>query len=117
MFTIGFSYARSLDRNYYYDSFFAYRSLFIMLSSICTFILIYFNIPNKKNKWVSFVSPYSFGVYLVHGVLLNFLMESIFPYVKVNSFIGIPLCVIILSVLSVIVVIGLKKVPILNKYI
>jgi len=114
--TISFSYARSMDLNYYYDSFLAYRSLFIMLSSLSVFILIYFNIPNKKNKWIFFASPYSFGVYLVHGVLLNILMNLI-PYKSINAFIGVPLCVIILSGISIGVVILLKKVPVLRKYL
>ncbi|MBQ6841308.1 MAG: acyltransferase family protein [Bacilli bacterium] len=115
--TIGFTYVRSLDFNRYYDNFLAYRSIFVILSSLSIFLLIYFNLPNKKIKLVSFVSPYSFGVYLVHGIILNFLMEDILSYIKINSFIGIPICVIILSIFSVIVVALLKKVPVLKKYI
>lgn len=116
LFTIGLTYAKSINRDMYYDNFFAYRSIFIMLSAITSFILIYFNIPDQKNKLISLVSPYSFGVYLVHGILLNILMD-IFPYQSVISFIGIPICVIILAVLSVFLVSILKKIPIIKNYI
>ena len=116
LLTITLSYAHSMSNNVYYDNFLAYRSIFIMLSSISSFILIYFNISNKKSKIVSLISPYSFGVYLIHGILLNVLMNLV-PYQKIISFIGIPICVIILSVLSVMVVVLLKKIPVLKNYI
>ncbi|MBE6148953.1 MAG: hypothetical protein E7167_05690 [Firmicutes bacterium] len=116
LFTIGLTYANSISRNMYYDNFLAYRSIFIMLSSISSFILIYFNIADKKNNLISFVSPYSFGVYLVHGILLNILMD-IFLYEDIISFIGIPICVIILAIISVLVVSLLKKIPLIKNYI
>ncbi|MBE6155225.1 MAG: hypothetical protein E7164_00515 [Firmicutes bacterium] len=116
LITIILSFYASVNKNRYIDSFLAYRSLLIILSSLSAFIFIYFNTSEKECKFISKISPYSFGVYLVHGFLLNLLMEY-FPYQRINSFIGVPIGLIILGITSLFLVFILKKIPALKKYI
>lgn len=116
LITIFLTFVISLYKQTYFSSLLAYRSLFIMLSSIAVFALVYFNIKAKESKSISFLAKHSFGVYLVHGFLLNVLM-NLLPYKDINSLIGVPICVIILLVGSLIIVMILKKIPVIKDYI
>ena len=110
------TYFISIDKNYYYSLYLAYRSILYNILSIGSFLLIYFNIPNKENKMISFISPYSFGIYLVHGMILNVVMNLI-DYQNVMSLIGIPFISIILFVIAFIFVYLLKKIPVVKDYL
>lgn len=115
--TIGLTLYFSNLRDKYYSLYLAYRSLFMILASLETFILLYTNLPNKEYSLISFASKYSFGVYLIHGMLLNVLMENLLAYKDIISFVGIPIGFVILASISLFVVFILKKVPILKEYI
>ena len=107
------TYFLSQKRGYSFTSLLAYRNILMMIPSLAIFILIYFNRKNRENKFIEFISPYSFGIYLVHGILLNVLMNY-FDYIHIISFVGIPICTIILLLASLLVVYILKKVPLLR---
>lgn len=70
---------------------------------------------NSINKIVSFVKPYTFGIYLVHF----YLIEIIFHYLKLNKqsmlfTVGMPIAVI---PLTIIVIMILKKIPYVQKLV
>lgn len=69
-----------------------------------------------KNKYLTQLSSYCFGIYLVH----DFFREWVSPKIEVNNFhpiFAVPLISIIIFILSVFVVMVLSKIPVLNKWI
>ncbi len=117
---IGLTYLLSLNLSKYYEGLFAYRSIFMMTSSISMFILIINNkdkiLTDKKIKILNLISPYSFGIYLTHVIFLNLLTEN-FKILNISSFIGIPIFSIILFGLSYLLVYIIKKIPYLKKVV
>lgn len=111
-----FSYYISIKHNTFINIYFSYRESFIILSSICFFILVMNNYKNIENKVVLKLSECSFGIYLIHGIFLDIVKSNISIYL-INSFIGIPLFSLLIFILSIISVSILKKVPLINKYL
>ena len=85
-----------------------YSNVLIMVASLSSFIYLYFNIKDKDNLIISKLSNLSFGVYLIHGIILDYIMRVI-PYQNICSFIGIPIILIIVTFLTIIIVNVLKK--------
>ena len=85
-----------------------YSNFLMMMVSLSGFIYLYFNIDDRENIVINKLSCLSFGIYLFHGIILDFIMKLI-PYKKINSFIGIPIILIIVIFLSYIFVFILKK--------
>ncbi len=114
------TYFLSIKLSKYYESMFAYRSIFMMLSSISVFYLIIGNkniiLNDKLIKILNLVSPYSFGVYLTHVLFLNILTENI-KVLNIISFIGIPAFSILLFVFSFVLVYIIKKIPYFRKLV
>ena len=113
--SIFLNYSASVRLNMFYNSFFAYRTPYIMMASILFFILIY-NIVHGRNhnKFIMVLSDLSFGVYLIHGIFLDITFK-IFNYRDFNSIIGIPLFVCIIFIFSVFSVYILRKSKILKR--
>ena len=96
----------------YYSNF----SLNILLEAIAVFVFAKYNF--KTNKFVKEVSKYSFGIYLVHAMILNEL------YTKFNittcSFyplVSVPIITIAVFIVSTIISAIINQIPILKKYI
>ncbi|MBM6831326.1 acyltransferase [Faecalicoccus acidiformans] len=94
-----------------------YSSIFVVIQSIGIFSLVD-NIKWKKSAWVKKIDVLTFGVYLVHMIFIR----SILKYMSINPFLNIPvlnitILVIMIFILSLLVVMALKKVPIINKFI
>lgn len=113
---IYFTFKFSLVNQIYYSSLFAYRNLFLMIASVSAFILLYYNVPNKKNKFINHLAKLSFGVYLFHGVFLDLIMKYI-PYRQILSFAGIPLFLIIIFIFTYLFVNTIYKVSYIRKFI
>jgi surface polysaccharide O-acyltransferase-like enzyme len=91
----------SIIQDSYYENLFGYRSLFIIISSIsvyCLFIMHKDTIGKKVNiKIIKNLSTYSLGVYLAHPIYLDLFSRII---IKIPSYIGIPIFLIIIFYLS-----------------
>lgn len=85
-----------------------YSNVLIMMASLSSFIYLYFNIKDKENLIISKLSNLSFGIYLIHGIILDYIMKII-PYKNICSFIGIPIILIMVTFLTSIIVSVLKK--------
>ena len=108
------NYYASLRFNTFYNNFFAYRTPFIIVSSLATFILLYNCYHNKKpNKFFLALSDLSFGVYLVHGIFLD-ISKNIVDYKAVNPLIGIPAFTVFILICSLIVCYLIKKIKFIN---
>lgn len=115
--SICLNYTYSHRYHMFYNLFFAYRTPFIILSSVALFTLIVVNYT-KDNvpKVIKTLSDVSLGVYLIHGIFLDITIQT-FSYQDKISVIGIPLFFIFILILSVISVLILKKIKYVNKII
>lgn len=113
---VGLSYFDSIAQNEYIEKYLNYKNLFTNIISISAFLLIYSNIKDKKYKIISFLSPYSFGVYLLHGMVTNVVMKYN-GYKAHSSIYSIPISSICILLMTIPIVYLLKKVPIIKKYI
>jgi len=110
------SYNISVDKNMFYNVYFAYRNPLLVIASCSCFVLVFNYLPKKLNKiWLTF-SSLSLGIYLLHGVFLD-ISKEVFNYTSLNSFIGIPLFSIIILLFSIVSVYFLKKIKILDNVI
>lgn len=101
--------------NTYSDSLFAYKNIFLVLSSVSIYIYTLINLK-KEVKITKKIAPYSLGIYLVHGLILNILYYNI-AFEKINSLIGIPIFSIILFLLAYGIIYLIKKIPRVNNYV
>ena len=92
-----------------------YSNIIIMVASLSSYIYLYFNIKNKENKIISNLSNLSFGIYLFHGIILDYLMKLI-PYKDICSCIGIPIILIIIVFITSLIVSIFKK-TFISKYL
>ena len=113
--TIILNYKASLRYNMFYNLYFAYRTPFIILSSILGYILVMQNYDNKPHKLIILLSDLSLGVYLIHGIFLDITINK-FSYIYYNPVYSIPIFSILIFLSSLIVIFILKKIKI-SKYI
>lgn len=108
------TYTKSLNKNTFYTSYLAYKSIFMMIMSISSYLLIYFNISNKPNKIISNIASKSFGIYLIHGIILDLIMKYS-NYTDVISFIGIPIYTLIIFIVTYVIVFIIHKIPYMKR--
>ena len=112
--SIYLNYSYSLRYNSFYNLFFAYRSPFIIFSSVALFILVITNYKKEKlPKIIKKLSDVSLGVYLIHGIFLDITIKM-FNYQLTNVLIGIPIFSFVIIVLSILSVLILKKIKYIN---
>ena len=111
------NYTYSIQRNTFYNLFFAYRCPFMILASISLYILVISNYQKDTiSKMVTKLSDASLGVYLIHGIFLDVTIK-LFNYQSINSLIGIPIFSIMIFICSIIIVEVLKKIKYVNNII
>ena len=94
-----------------------FTSLLVMMQSVSIFLLFkkyFYN--NKGGKIISFLSKYSFGIYLVHMLVIYVLVS----YGVIPTFINPIIGILIMSLLTLIISIGIVAIisytPVLNKW-
>ena len=102
------TYFISIDCDKHFTKLLTYSNFLIMIASLSSFIYLYFNIKDKENIIISKLSNLSFGIYLFHGIILDFIMKLI-PYKNIYSYIGIPLILVVVIFITSIIVSMLKK--------
>ena len=102
------TYFISSNNAKHFTKLFTYGNMLTMVASLSSFIYLYFNIKDKENIIISKLSNLSFGIYLFHGIILDYIMKLI-PYKNICSFIGIPIILIIVISLTSIIVNIFKK--------
>ncbi len=94
-----------------------------LLESISVFIFFRYNAdrrtPSERGgKIIRTVSKYTFGVYLCHAMVLEFISKTLhFNTLSINSFIAVPLLVLIVGIVSLAISAILNQIPIVKKYI
>jgi surface polysaccharide O-acyltransferase-like enzyme len=98
-----------------------YLSLIVLAESAALFVLCknYFRILNQRSRsFLTNISKCTFGVYLIHILVMNFL----FDIIGITRMIGVSMgCVLLVSVITFVISLFLSKllnkIPYVNKYI
>lgn len=102
------TYFISINNGEHFTKLLTYSNALIMVASLSSFIYLYFNIKDKEYIIISKLSNLSFGIYLFHAIILDFIMKLI-PYQNIYSYIGIPVILIIVVFITSVIVNILKK--------
>ena len=116
--TIAAAYLSSVKDGAYYDSFYAYRNLTVMTATLCAFVLLISKVKLKKDSTKRFLgklSPCLFGVYLIHIVFYNILIMSV-DITAFPALIAIPLETVLTVVVSLAVVVVMRKIPVVKEF-
>ncbi len=113
----------SIDKGTYIGTFNRYFSPSMMVMAIGIFIIIK-NIKwdgilkyDRLNKVIMDASALSFGVYLIHALILDILRNSKIDVTLFNPILSIPIMAIGVAIISYVVIKLMKKVPIIGRVI
>lgn len=93
-------------------------NILILIYSVATFDFIYNNYKGneKSNKLIKFLSDLSFGVYMMHIIVLHIITKMFFPY-NGNAFVYIVLVWICIFLISCLLTYIANKIPIIKKLV
>lgn len=112
--SIYLNYKTSISKNAFYNLYFAYKTPFIVFSSLALFTLVITHYQKEKvEKEIEILSDVSLGVYLIHGIFLDIIKR--FPILEMKALFSIPLLALIIFIVSVMSVWLLKKIKIMEK--
>jgi len=112
--TIVGTYILTANNDGIFNAFF-YHYLNFNTVVVSVWIFLFFKVSNPKNNvLIKNISKYSFGIYLVHVFIIDFLNKFDFNVMFISPIIGIPLFTILIIVLSYIIVWILSKIPIVK---
>lgn len=109
------TYFISINSDKHFTKLLTYSNALIMIASLTSFIYLYFNIKDKEYIIISKLSNLSFGIYLFHAIILDFMMKLI-PYKDICSCIGIPIILIIIVFITSLIV-SIFKNTFISKYL
>lgn len=119
--TVALTSAFSIFKGRSVDLFFDYLSVTVLLESTGVFMFfknMKLNISEKSGVVLSKLSKYSFGVYLVHVLILEIVTDYFkIDLFRINPVISIPVCALLLTVVSFGISAVINHIPILKKYI
>ncbi|MDR0793720.1 MAG: acyltransferase family protein [Chitinophagaceae bacterium] len=95
------------------EDLYSYLTLNVILVSTGVFLLfknlVKFN--TRTSSIILFFSKYSYGIYLIHILVLLFLAKLGFSHAFVNPIIGIPITSVLCMIVSASIVFGISKLP------
>lgn len=118
---VGFLYIAMLtfffsEDNSFYQDFYHYLSIGAFLETIAIFCVIKLLFNKSKHTILNRISTISFGVYIIHPMIIETLLLLDIKTYSVSSIISIPLFIVSVYFFSVIIVLLLQKIPLLKKY-
>lgn len=116
--TIFGTYFLSLQNNSFQEYFYNYTTLNVLIASIGVF-MFFKNVEISNPLFIriaNFISQYSYGVYLVHVLVLRFMGAMEINYNFINPIFAIPLVTILCLLISISIIYIVNKLP-LGKYI
>ena len=118
--TIGATIKYSISEGEFFQDYYAYRSLFIIVSSLSFFCYVIINsdriLKKPVEKAAKILVTYSFGVYLSHLMFYNILVKE-FDVLKLNGTYAVPLFTVLIFFVSLSFTYLLKKIPILKNVV
>ena len=117
--TISGMYYYAVKENRLNEMFYTYQSINVMLQSIGVYVIIFkTNIHNALlKKAVNLISVHSFTIYLVHALILTMMTKRGLTWNFINPFVGILTSTIVCLLLSLLVSMVIKKIPVVNRYL
>ena len=112
----GVTYYSSISHHKLMNTMLWYRSIFIILESFAVFIFITINEDKFKNPNINKVASLSFGVYLVHAIILFIIKDNV-NMTSYPPLLFIPVFTFVIFMLSLLISFIMKKIPIINKII
>lgn len=110
------SYKLSFKEHMFYNVYYSYRGIFVMILSFISFIFVLQNMKSKKtNDFISLLCTYSFGIYLIHGIFLDITIKTV--GCDIISIIGIPLHSLFVFCASLFSLMLINKIPKVGKYL
>jgi len=122
-FTTKISYNFSFMKKNKKIIYFSNNNINIFVISISTFIFFKNNFNNleinkKKNNIIQKIAKFTFGIYLIHPLILENINQKFNVYnLQINIILLIPIISLFLFVLSLIICIFLNMIPIIGKYL
>lgn len=117
LFSVYIAWAKSASYGFYGN-----MTLNVLLESVGIFVLIkYFvklHIHDRSNSFVLFLSNRSFGIYLVHVLIIEILQYSFgFTTLSICAYISVPVISLFVFLLSLLSSYIIGKIPVLGRYI
>jgi len=110
------SYKLSFKEHMFYNVYYSYRGIFVMILSFIAFIFVMQNMKSKKsNSFISLLCTYSFGIYLIHGIFLDITINVV--GCDIISIVGIPLHSLFIFCASLLSLMLINKIPRVGKYL
>ena len=91
--------------------FYGYMTLNTLMVSIGIFVVFKNSITTKNLKVVDFISKYSYGIYLVHVLVLFYLSKIGIDFSLMNPIFSIPLVTLLCLSLSTLIIYAVNKLP------
>ena len=97
-------------------------SVFTMLVCIALFVFFQEKVSQKTwgartQWWIKELSANTFGIYLLHFLIIELLQLLGFDSMSVNNVVGIPLLAVVCFVISSVIISLLRRIPLVGKYI
>ncbi len=97
-------------------------SVFTMLVCIALFVFFQEKLSQKTwgartRWWIKELSANTFGIYLLHFLIIELLQLLGFDSMSVNNVVGIPLLAVVCFVISSVIISLLRRIPLVGKYI
>lgn len=117
--TISGMYYYAVKENRLNEMFYTYQSINVMLQSIGVYVIIFkTNIHNTLlKKAVNLISVHSLTIYLIHALILTMMIKRGLTWNFINPFVGILTSTIVCLLLSLLVSMVIKKIPVVNRYL
>lgn len=109
-----FTFTKAND-SVFYDFFYSNYSPTTALIAIAMFLLVKQLKNTMGAKLVQLIGGTTFGIYLVHALLLNYFVTNWLDFSELSNWLSIPLTAFIIFVVSFIVSYIIGNIPILNK--
>ena len=95
---------------------FQFCSLYALAQSVSVFLICKRFFHDKESKTISFLSKYSFGIYLIHMLIIYMLvLHRILPTI-LNPIIGIPMVSLLTFLISIGGTVLISRIPIIKKW-
>ena len=102
-------------------NFFTQKNINVLIFTISIFIFFKqnFNISNlNKKNLIRNISNHTFGIYLIHPLIIEFLFLKVFSFSKnLNLIYHIPLMSLIIYIISLLIAIIIKKLPFIGNFL
>lgn len=118
--TIGLTLYYSIVDGVFYEEYYVYRSLFIVIATLSFFSYVIINsariLKRSVEKAAATLVTYSFGVYLSHLMFYNILVKE-FDVLRLNGAYAVPVFTVLIFLVSLSFTYVLKKIPILKNVV